>query len=332
MSQLEAYIFNFRKIEIKKPVFISGMARSGTTFTTHLLFSSENFSSLQYKDLPFYKIIILWSYFSRIYYGYEKFSERIHGDKLLVSINSPDSFEELIWKNNLDNYLSSGFYQKINENYINNNLLNDLTNLIKKTLYIKKKNRYLSKNNYNIFRLKYLFNHYKDSNSILLFRDPIDTINSLVKVHYNFINLEKNNKTFGEELEILGHHEFGPKRKAFNIGENYERTTKYWTNGDDYNGYLLQWIDLYSFVLREYKDLIVSKKILLLQFTNNLNTDFCNKIVNFCKINNSDKLFEYFKKFSSYPTKKNGIEINIEKKYIEESYKIFEQLIKLSNK
>ncbi len=332
MSQLEAYIFNFRKIEIKKPVFISGMARSGTTFTTHLLFSSENFSSLQYKDLPFYKIIILWSYFSKIYYGYEKMSERIHGDKLLVSINSPDAFEELIWKNNLNNYLNSGFYKNVNESYINNNLQNELTNLIKKTLYIKKKNRYLSKNNYNIFRLKYLFNLYKNSNSILLFRDPIETISSLVKVHNNFIKLGENNKDFGEELEILGHHEFGPKRKAFDIGKNYEKTIKYWNNGNDYNGYLLQWIDLYSYVLSEYKDLIDSKKILLLQFSNNLNTDFCNKLINFCEINNKEKLFKYFKKFSSYPTKKDEIEINLEKKYIDESYKIFDKLIKLSNK
>ena len=308
------------------------MARSGTTFTTHLLFSSENFSSLQYKDLPFYKIIILWSYFSKIYYGYEKMSERIHGDKLLVSINSPDAFEELIWKNNLNNYLNSGFYKNVNESYINNNLQNELTNLIKKTLYIKKKNRYLSKNNYNIFRLKYLFNLYKNSNSILLFRDPIETISSLVKVHNNFIKLGENNKDFGEELEILGHHEFGPKRKAFDIGKNYEKTIKYWNNGNDYNGYLLQWIDLYSYVLSEYKDLIDSKKILLLQFSNNLNTDFCNKLINFCEINNKEKLFKYFKKFSSYPTKKDEIEINLEKKYIDESYKIFDKLIKLSNK
>ena len=59
-SQLESYIFNFKKKEIKKPTFISGMARSGTTFTTHLLFSSKEFASLQYRDLPFYKIVILF--------------------------------------------------------------------------------------------------------------------------------------------------------------------------------------------------------------------------------------------------------------------------------
>ena len=87
------------------------MARSGTTLTTHLLFSCKEFASLQYKDIPFYKIIIFWSFFSKVYYGLEKSTKRIHGDELMVSFNSPDAFEELIWKNNLNNYLDNGFFK-----------------------------------------------------------------------------------------------------------------------------------------------------------------------------------------------------------------------------
>ena len=91
------------------------MARSGTTFTTHLLFSCKEFASLQYKDIPFYKIIILWSFFNKFYYGFERFNKRIHGDELKISFNSPDAFEELIWKSNLNNYLNSGFFEKLDD-------------------------------------------------------------------------------------------------------------------------------------------------------------------------------------------------------------------------
>ena len=150
LSQLESYIFNFNNKEIKKPIFISGMPRSGTTFTTHLLFSCKELASLQYKDIPFYKIIVFWSFFSKIYYGFERPSKRIHGDDLSVSINSPDAFEELIWKNNLRDYLITGFFKNLNYEYKNIRLQNELNDLIKKILYVKKKKRYLSKNNYNI--------------------------------------------------------------------------------------------------------------------------------------------------------------------------------------
>ena len=330
LSQVENYIFNSNKKEIKKPIFISGMARSGTTFTTHLLFSCKEFASLQYKDIPFYKIIIFWSFFSKIYYGFKKPSKRIHGDDLMVSINSPDAFEELIWKNNLNNYLNSGFYEHLDEFYENAILKNDLSNLIKKNLFIKKKNRYLSKNNYNIFRIKYLINQYNDAKFIILYRDPIETVESLVKVHNKFINLGKSNESFGKELELLGHHEFGPKRKAFNIGNNFEKTIYYWSNGLDHNGYLLQWNDLYSYVLKEYKNLIYSKKILLLKFSNNLDQSFCEKIINHCEINNKDQLFNYFKSFVINKKSEDNKVFNYDKKYLDTSQKIFKELNKLS--
>ena len=307
------------------------MARSGTTFTTHLLFSSKEFASLQYRDLPFYKIVIFWSYFSKIYYGNERFNKRIHGDELYVSQNSPDAFEELIWKNNLHNYLDSGFFRRLDEKYKNILLENELDNIIKKTLFIKKENRYLSKNNYNIFRLKYLIKLYKDANFIILFRDPIETILSLSKVHEKFIDYGKNNKKFGEELEILGHHEFGPKRKAFDIGKNYHKTINYWNAKKNSSGYLLQWIDLYSYVLNEYKSLIESKKILLLNFSRNLDYTFCDKLINYCKINNSDNLSKYFKTFVLKEEKIDHKLLNFDKDDLDRSYDIYKSLVKLSN-
>ena len=203
--------------------------------------------------------------------------------------------------------------------------------MIKKTLFVKKKKRYLSKNNYNIFRLKYLTKQYNDANFIILFRDPIETIISLDKVHKKFIDLGKNDKNFGEELEILGHHEFGPKRKAFNISNNFKKTINYWDKGIDHNGYLLQWIDLYNYVLKEYKSLIESKKIVLLKFSSNLDFSFCEKIISHCGINNKDRLFSYFKTFAVNKKKKDNKLINLNKIDVNKSYEIYNELIKLSN-
>ena len=306
------------------------MARSGTTLTTHLLFSTDEFASLQYKDLPFYRIIILWSFFSKLYYGFKKPSKRIHGDDLVVSVNSPDSFEELIWKNNLNNYLNNGFYEYLDKFYKNTTLQNDLNNLIKKNLFIKKKNRYLSKNNYNIFRINYLANQYNNAKFIILYRDPVDTVKSLVKIHRRFLNLDKNNRTFGKELELLGHHEFGPKRKAFNISKNYEKTIFYWNKGLDHNGYLLQWNDLYKHVLSKYKNLIDEKKILLLKFSNKLDLSFCETIINHCEVSNKIKLLNYFKYFVTNKKNSDDNLFNFDKKDLKEAYQTYNELNSLS--
>ena len=112
LSNFENNLFKVDKIQINNPVFICGMARSGTTFLTHLLNSSNYFSTFKYKYLPFYKTPILWSYINNLFYLDKKKRQRLHGDSLQIDINSPDSFEELIWKNYLKNPILAPLLQK----------------------------------------------------------------------------------------------------------------------------------------------------------------------------------------------------------------------------
>ena len=144
LSNFENTFFKVDKIQIDNPVFICGMARSGTTFLTHLLSSSNYFSTFKYKYLPFYKIPIFWSYFHNLFYYGQKKRQRLHGDSLKIDINSPDSFEELIWKNYLEDYELKGYWQKIESDQFVE-LSKNLDTFIKKTIYINKVSRYLSK-------------------------------------------------------------------------------------------------------------------------------------------------------------------------------------------
>ena len=98
LENFETNFFNVESIQIKDPVFICGMARSGTTFLTHLLDASNYFSTFKYKYLPFYKTPIFWNYFNKLFYLNKKKEFRVHGDALNINIDSPDSFEEFIWK------------------------------------------------------------------------------------------------------------------------------------------------------------------------------------------------------------------------------------------
>ena len=292
LSEWEYFFLKTKKI-IKKPIFICGLPRSGTTLITSIINQHKKVGSYNYKDLPFHRIPVIWNKLNKFYYGKIKDDKRLHGDQLLVGLESPDSFEELIWSRNINNYHDKGFSKYIDKNYNNLKLSNDLIQNIQKILYLRNADRYLSKGNYNIFRLKYINEVFKDAKFIICFRNPYDTVQSLVNVNEKFNNLENSISNFSQQLYELCHFEFGKKRRALLINKNnYEKTVEAWQENNNFLGYLLQWIDLYDFVLKNYfKNTKI--KIYLLNYNKLIekkNLEI-NKILKFCDLEESKENF-----------------------------------------
>ena len=61
-------IFHNSKKKIYKPIFICGLARSGSTALLNALNKNSQTGSFLYKDLPFFKTLIFWNLLSNIYY------------------------------------------------------------------------------------------------------------------------------------------------------------------------------------------------------------------------------------------------------------------------
>jgi hypothetical protein len=149
-------------------VFVSGLARSGTTILLNALYESNEFSSLSYKDMPFVLAPNLWSKLSFTKQDID-LVERAHGDGINVSAESPEAFEEVFWmtfdeddkdtKEKFKNYV-----QLINQKY--------------------NKERYLSKNNQNIRRLELISNTFPNSKILIPFRNPIQHAHSLLSQHW----------------------------------------------------------------------------------------------------------------------------------------------------
>ena len=175
-------------------VFVSGIARSGTTILLNALYKSQEFASLSYKDMPFVLAPNLWS---KVSFG-KKDSisiERAHGDGIKVSKESPEAFEEVFWMTfDEDNKETK---EKFNR-YVQ--LLNNR--------YQKK--RYLSKNNQNIKRLELISKIFPNSKILIPFRDPIQTAYSLFSQHQRFIEDSKKDKFISKYMKWIGHKEFGP--------------------------------------------------------------------------------------------------------------------------
>ena len=84
---LEKYIFlKFCDDYPDNHVFITGLARSGTTILLNSIHQTNIFGSLTYDDMPFILSPNLWSKINGN--GFQKESiERTHGDGIIISTN-----------------------------------------------------------------------------------------------------------------------------------------------------------------------------------------------------------------------------------------------------
>jgi hypothetical protein len=175
-------------------VFVSGLARSGTTILLNAIYKSNEFASLSYKDMPFVLAPNLWSKLSLDKKDID-LVERAHNDGIKVSTESPEAFEEVFWMtfNENDKDIKEKF-----KNYVQ---------LISKK-YSKK--RYLSKNNQNIRRVEFISKTFPHSKILIPFRHPIQHAYSLLSQHKRFIELSKKDKFISNYMKWVGHTEFGP--------------------------------------------------------------------------------------------------------------------------
>ena len=324
ISEVENFIFGINKLSIDQNLFVCGMPRSGTTFLTHLLNSSNEFSTFKYKDLPFYSIPIFWNYFNKLFYFSKKKFRRVHGDNLFIDKFSPDSFEELIWKNNIPQYNKNGYWQNIDKNY-SGTIDKSLQSFIKKVNFINKKKKYLSKNNNNIFRIKYLLSKFPNSKIILLIRDPIDTALSLTKVHLKFLKFHKLNEKFSEELKLLGHEEFGYYRKLFKLNDDNNKIHLK-NNASQIKLYIKKCLELNSFIIKNYIEEIENGKIIVVDFNNIKKFEDALPLLKKLKIDNINLIKQYFDENFKLNIYKN----NIDKKKYEELFENYKTLQKYS--
>lgn len=212
-------------------VFIAGLARSGTTILLNALYESNQFSSLSYQDMPFILAPNLWSKVSISKQNVELI-ERAHSDGIKVSSTSPEAFEEVFWMT-FDEH--------------------DETTKEKFKLYVElinhkyQKNRYLSKNNQNIRRLKLISDMFPDSQILIPFRNPIQQSYSLLSQHQLFLDQSKNEAFISNYMKWIGHTEFGP-----NYIPIYDRHLSF-KDHLDINHWLEQWFLTYQHCYTQFK-------------------------------------------------------------------------------
>ena len=247
-------------ISIEKPIYITGLARSGTTILLEKLTSHPDLVSYRYKDFPLVHIPVWWEQFlKRASTGYTKSVERAHKDRIKITPDSPEAMEEIIWMSFFENIHDTYKNNTLDKNTINSEFVEFYKNNIQKILSSRNRKRYIAKGNYNIGRIEYINTIFTDAKFIIAIRNPVDHIASLMKQHSLFCQLEKDNKRVLSYMQTLGHFEFGLDRRPINFG-NADVTSEiqnHLNNDENVIGLAKYWSVLYSYVA----DLLENEKL-----------------------------------------------------------------------
>lgn len=269
-----AFASSYDMVKAEKPIFITSLPRSGTTLLLEVLHRFPSLATHIYRDMPFVMAPILWSHLSSAFRKPVETRERAHGDGMQYSYDSPEAFEEILWRT---------FWP---EKYTDNRIAiwdTDDTKIEAQTFFLEhmkkiialrqpdraRYGRYISKNNGNIARIDLIGRMFPDAKILVPVRHPLEHAASLLRQHLNFIEMHKDEKFIRRYMDDIGHYEFGELHRpiAFpGVGELLSHL-----NPLQIDYWVAYWIAAFEYVLvRQEKVSIISYESLCCDGRNGL--------------------------------------------------------------
>jgi hypothetical protein len=236
-------------------VFVSGLARAGTTIIMRRLHETGAFRSLTYRDMPFVLCPSLWQRISSPARKDAHATERAHGDRLTVDFDSPEALDEVFWR-----VFAGSLYIKDDHlcvHAVDADLIEKFRNYVSYILDAQnpadRRSRYLSKNNNNILRLDAIRAAFPRATIVIPFRDPIQHANSLLEQHVRFSRLQRDDRFIRSYMGWLAHHEFGLAHKPFRL-DRQSRCEASPHEVASINYWLERWLEAYAWLLENRPD------------------------------------------------------------------------------
>ena len=307
-------------------IFITGLARAGTTALLQFLDSTNYYGSLRYKYMPFILLPKMAKFYSEFFISKEiNEIERLHGDGLKISSQSPECLDEPFWINTKYKEDSS-FDSFLKPHDISIDQAMGYSYLLERFKEIENRECLVIKNNNNHLRLFSLSNYLPNSKFIIVFRSPLAHSKSLLNLHKRLLKLQDNDEFIVEYMNMIGHWEFGQCKKTFIYNENQLNILKslspknidYWIN---------QWIFTYGWLLEK----ISSKKnnidnIYFLCYEDLcLNNEYKNKFYKSLGLSDNNNLFKFRLGKSNNENEYEGNSLNL----INEANHIYKKLREL---
>jgi hypothetical protein len=229
--------------EADAPVFVTGLARAGTTILTRALHEQLGLASLTYRDLPFPLAPNGWAALSARLGRHVEAAERGHGDGILHDLDSAEAIEEVFWRHHEGTrFASPGGLAPVAPLPETLDAFRDYVGLV------RRRNggaRYLSKNNTNVLRLAALVETFPEAVLVHPFRTPLQQAQSLLRQHRLALELSAQDPFRAEFMGWLGHHEFGAGQKPFLFAGHPVATA----DRDHIDYWLALWISVHAALL-----------------------------------------------------------------------------------
>jgi hypothetical protein len=256
LARLEDRIFADRLAGVTAgpPVFITALPRAGTTILLEIFAATEGFASHTYRDLPFVLCPLIWNALSRPLRTRGGDHERAHRDGIRIGYDSPEAFEEVVWRRFFPDHFREGHVRLWDAGENAETFRTFFVSHMRKIVALRSataSGRYVSKNNANIARFTLLKRLFPDCHIVVPFRQPADQAHSLWRQHLLFSSLHERSRFSRQYMAWLGHLEFGANLapiafEGFDAGERHD--VQFW---------LRYWIAAYEHVLRNSAELVL---------------------------------------------------------------------------
>ena len=253
-SQIEDRLFSrSTKAASAPPIFITSLARGGTTALLNAMHDVPGIATHTYRDMPFLTAPSLWN---RLVGGKKrnvKRHQRAHGDGLEIDLDSPEALEEVIWKmfwpQKFQGAAIAVWTPKDRNPEADQFLKRNMEKIIRFRQEGDKTDTpaiYCSKNNANIARITYLTDTFPDCRIVIPVRRPECHAASLLRQHINFLKQHADDDFTRQYMRDIGHFEFGQLHKPLHFSDcnsaHYAPTTAdYW---------LQYWVRTFRYILQ----------------------------------------------------------------------------------
>lgn len=239
-------------LPIDRPIYVAGLARSGSTILLELLAGRPGVATHRYRDFPPVYTPIFWNRaFAHVYRTDAPPAERAHKDRILVTPDSPEAFEEVLWMRFFPGIHDTGRSQVLDAAVGNPAFERFYADHLRKILLVRRGRRYLSKGNYNLTRFAYLKKLFPDARFVVPVREPRWHVASLMKQHRLLCAEETRDPRILRHMRRAGHLEFGLDRRAIAVRDPAAalEVERLWREGHEVRGWARYWAMLYGFVL-----------------------------------------------------------------------------------
>ncbi len=213
LTDIETSLFanSWKDASSSRPIFITSLPRAGTTIILEALYRLPGLAAHTYRDMPFIFTPVLWNRLSGGIRSKGVLRERAHGDGLNISEDSPEAFEEVLWRKYFPDYYSDSHISMWDSTNIKftEYFRQHMQKIISLRCPEKLSSRYVSKNNGNIARTQAIKAMFPDAFIVVPLRRPIDHAISLSRQHSNFLAQHASDKFVHQYMEDIGHYEFG---------------------------------------------------------------------------------------------------------------------------